>query len=136
MSMDIACFDDLLQAARGQPQPQRLLFVFAGAELPEDSTPEQRARFDAGEGGALVPLMAADKAPGELSTFAALVEESLQFGPDWAVVFAASLAGRGGRSPTSQEAERPLQAMVEAIRAGAIGGFIPFDRRGDAVLLS
>ena len=28
--MEIASFDDLLHAARAQPEPQRLLFVFAG----------------------------------------------------------------------------------------------------------
>jgi hypothetical protein len=32
--MDISRFDELLQAARAQPEPQRLLFVFAGAEKP------------------------------------------------------------------------------------------------------
>ncbi len=53
-----------------------LLFVFMRAELPEDNTPEQRQRFAAGAGGALVPLMCVDKTPGELSTFAALAEES------------------------------------------------------------
>ncbi len=30
--MDISSFDDLLQAARLQPEPQRLLFVFAAVE--------------------------------------------------------------------------------------------------------
>ena len=44
--MTISSFDDLLQAARSQPEPQRLLFVFAGVELPDDATPEQRTRFD------------------------------------------------------------------------------------------
>ena len=38
-NLNISTFDDLLRAARQQPQPQRLLFVFAGAELPENSTP-------------------------------------------------------------------------------------------------
>ncbi len=134
--MDIASFDDLLLAARNQPEPQRLLFVFARAELPDDSTPEQRARFEAGEGGVLAPLMSVDKAPEELNTFAALVEESQRYGPEWAVVFVASLPGRGGRAPTSNDAERPLQTMIESIKAGAIGAFIPFDRRGEPVLLS
>ncbi len=46
--MNITCFDDLLQAARAQPTPQRLLFVFAQAELPADSTPAQRERFEQG----------------------------------------------------------------------------------------
>jgi len=36
--MHIASFDDLLQAARLQSQPQQLLFVFAGAELPVDAS--------------------------------------------------------------------------------------------------
>ena len=69
MTVNIASFDDLLRAARDQPEPQRLLFVFANAVLPDDSTPEQRARFEAGQGGALAPLMSVDKAPEDLGTF-------------------------------------------------------------------
>ena len=134
--MNISSFEDLLGAARRQPEPQRLLFVFAVAELPDDSTPEQRARFEAGEGGALAPLMAVDKTPEELDTFAALVEESRQFGPDWAVVFVASLPGRNGRAPSSQEADPALQRMIESIKAGSIGSFLPFDRQGEPMLLS
>ena len=136
MTVDIASFDDLLVAARNQPQPQRLLFVFAGAILPDDCTPEQRAGFAAGEGGALEPLMSVDKAPEELDTFAALVEESQRFGPDWAIVFVAGISGHGGRAPTSNDAERPMQGMIEAIKAGAIDAYLPFDRRGEPVLLS
>ena len=134
--MNISSFDDLLRAAREQPEPQRLLFVFANAVLPEDSTPEQRARFEAGEGGALAPLMAVDKTPEEMGSFAALVEESLQFGTDWAVVFVASLPGRAGRPPTSKEADPPLQRMIESIKAGSIGTFIPFDRQGQPLLFN
>ena len=134
--MNISNFDDLLRAARTQPEPQRLLFVFARAVLPDDSTPEQRARFEAGEGGALAPLMAVDRTPDDLGTFAALVEESRQFGTDWAVVFVASLPGRSGRPPTSKEADQPLQRMIESIKAGLIGSFIPFDRRGEPVQLA
>jgi len=134
--VNISNFDDLLRAAREQPEPQRLLFVFAHAVLPDDSTPEQRARFEAGEGGALAPLMAVDKTPEEMDTFAALVEESRQFGTDWAVVFVTSLPGRAGRPPTSKEADQPLQRMVESIKAGSIGSFLPFNRQGEPMLLS
>ena len=134
--MNISSFDDLLRAARSQGEPQRLLFVFANAELPEDSTPEERARFEAGEGGALAPLMSVDKAPEELHSFAALVEESREFAPDWAIVFVASLSGRDGCAPTGVEADLSLQRMIESIKTGAIGGFIPFDRQGQPVLLN
>ena len=134
--MNISSFDDLLRAARAQSEPQRLLFVFANAVLPDDSTPEQRARFEAGQGGALAPLMSVDKTPEELGTFAALVEESRQFGRDWAIVFVASLSGRDGRAPTSEEASRSLQRMIESIKGGLFGSFIPFDRQGQPMLLN
>ena len=132
--LNIHTFDDLLSAARQQAEPQRLLFVFAGAELPEDSTLEQRTRFDAGAGGALIPLMCVDKSPDELGTFSELVEESCSLGLEWTIVFVASLAGQGGRAPTSASAEAPLHSMVDAIKAGAHSSFIPFDRNGRPVL--
>jgi len=132
----IATYEDLLRAARAQTERQRLLFVFARAVLPDNSTPAQRADFAAGLGGALEPLMSVDKAPEDLGSFAALVEESRQYGPDWSVVFVGSLPGRGGRAPTSGEADRSLQAMVESIKRGAFGTFIPFDRQGAPLLLS
>lgn len=134
--MDIASFDDLLRAARAQPEPQRLLFVFAAAELPADSTPAERARHAAGEGGALVPLMSVDKDPDELAAFADLVQESRRFAADWSMVFVAGLAGRDGRKPTAEEADRSLQRMIELVKSGSFGSFIPFDRQGRPVLFS
>jgi hypothetical protein len=134
--MSISNFDDLLRAARDQPEPQRLLFVFAKAVLPDDSTSEQRARFEAGQGGALTPLMSVDKAAEELGAFDALVEESRQYGQDWTIVFVASLSGRGGRAPTSKDADKPLQRMIEFIKAGSFGSFIPFDRQGQPMLFN
>lgn len=131
--MEITNFDDLLQAARQQPEPQRLLFVFAGAELPDNATALQRAQFDAGEGGELAPLMCVDKAPAELSGFAAFAAEAARAGPPWSIVFAAAVSGRGGVPPTSRDAEAPLQRMVDAIKSGRLEGLLPFDRRGEPV---
>ncbi len=131
--MDISSFDDLLQAAHAQAEPQRLLFVFAGVELPDDATPEQRARFLQGEGGALVPQMCVDKAPDELASFEALVQEAAMFGKEWTLVFAAALAGTGGRTPTTEDAEAPLETIVDSIKRGLHAGLIPFDRSGHTV---
>ena len=134
--MNISTFDDLLQAAMTQPEPQRLLFVFAGVELPDDATPAQRERFAAGQGGALVPLMCVDKRPDELASFGALVAESAQFGQPWGIVFAAAMSGTSLGAPTSADAEEPLQRMVEAIKRGEHGAYIPFDPQGQAVQMS
>ena len=134
--MTISSFDDLLRSAGEQKEPQRLLFVFATAGVPDDATPEQRARFEAGEGGTLTPLMCVDKLPHELNSFEALLEESRQFEQAWDIVFVAALSGSGGLSPTSVQAEEPLQRMVESIKSGRIGGFIPFDGQGQAMQFS
>lgn len=133
--MNIATFDDLLSAARAQPLPQRLLFVFAGIELPDDATPAERAGFERGEGGALVPQMCVDKTPDELTSFAQFKQEASQMGPAWGMVFAAALSGQPGRAPSSQDAEKPLLDMVEAIRQGRLQAFIPFNPQGEAVRL-
>ena len=131
--MEISCFDDLLQAARAQAESQRLLFVFVGVELPDEATPAQRERFAQGEGGALVPQMCVDKAPDELASFDALVQEAAQFGKDWTLVFAAAMSGTLNRAPTSGDAALPLESMVDAIKRGVHAGLIPFDRTGHAV---
>lgn len=134
--MTISSFDDLLRAAREQREPQRLLFVFASAGLPDDASPDQRARFEAGQGGTLTPLMCVDKAPDELSSFEALVVQSREFGQAWSMVFVAAMSGAPGSPPTSEQAEAPLQHMVESIKAGRIGNFIPFDEQGEPIRFS
>jgi hypothetical protein len=48
--MSISSFDDLLRAAREQSEPQRLLFVFANAVLPGNSTRAQLESVEAGPG--------------------------------------------------------------------------------------
>ncbi|WP_298826171.1 ribonucleotide reductase subunit alpha [uncultured Piscinibacter sp.] len=133
--MNLETFDDLLRTARSQREPQRLLFVFAAAELPADATPQQRAAFEAGHGGELAPLMCVDKTPDEVASFTALLEESRRAGPPWAIVFVAAMPGRDGIAPTAQDADAPLQRMVASVRAGTIAGLLSFDRQGRAVEL-
>lgn len=127
----ISTFDDLLQAAVQQPEPQRLLFVFTAAELPGGHTPVQKERYESGQGGALSPVMCVDKLPAELPDFASLVQESEQFGKTWDVVFVGALAGSNGQPPAAEDAEKPLQRMIQLIHSGTVGGFVAFNRRGE-----
>lgn len=133
--MQISHFDDLLVAARRQDEPQRLLFVFANATLPPDSTSAQREAFEAGEGGQLEPVMCVDKTAEELARFADLKAEAAQIGAEWSLVFVAALPGHGARAPSSAEAEPHLQRMVDALKSGASFNAIAFDRNGDPVQL-
>lgn len=134
--MDIESFDDLLLAARAQPEPQRLLFVFASAELPEHPSAQQRAQYDAGEGGELAPQMCVDKAADDLDGFDALVAEAASAGPAWAIVFTAALSGRDGLLPASHETGAALQHMVDSIKSGRLDGMLPFSRAGEPVRLA
>lgn len=134
--MNIENYADFLKAAKMQPEAQRLLFVFATAELPDDSTEEQKKAFQAQQGGALAPVMCVDKLPEELGDFSELVKESRKTGLLWDVVFAAAMSGVAGIAPSSDEAEQPLMLMVEAIKNGHIRNFLPFDSQGELLLLT
>lgn len=133
--MSLEDFSSLLQTARAQAEPQRLLLVFASAELPPDATAEEKQRFERGEGGALAPALCVDKIPEEIRDFAALAEESRRTGIEWDILFIAALAGHGGHVPNSDEAVQPMQLMVEAIKSGRISEFLAVDPSGGLVQL-
>lgn len=134
--MTISNYDDLLQAAKSQVEPQLMLFVFTKAELPEDATVLEKENFAQGLGGTLTPVVCVDKSPEELDSFATLLEESKKTGQDWDVVFVSSMSGHAGIAPNSDQAEQPLQMMVQAIQAGGIGSFLAFSNTGEILDIS
>lgn len=133
--MPLENFDDLLAEARRQPEPQRLLLVFASAELPPDASTAEREAFARGEGGALAPSVCVDKSPEDIASFAALAEEARTVGVRWDLLFVAAMSGRGGHPPNSDEAVQPLRMMVEQIKSGRIARFLSVDAQGRLVQL-
>lgn len=133
--MNIHTFDDLIRVACSEPMPQRLLLVFAQAELPDDSTPEQRQRFEAGEGGTLAPIMCVDKAALELTSFQNLANEAAQLGVKWQIMFAAAMQCAAGQLGADASVQQALERMVAQVKAGQIQAYVPFDCHGEAVVL-
>jgi|AntDeeMetagen134_2_1112570.scaffolds.fasta_scaffold20384_1 hypothetical protein len=132
---EIDSFEALLQAAREQPQPQRLLFVFVQTVLPKDADAAQAQRFEAGHGGGLTPVMYVDKHEDELTDFAGLVEESRQMTETWDIVLIGCMSGSSGLAPTPEAADEPIKTMVRTIHTGGnLGQFASFDRQGCPVL--
>jgi hypothetical protein len=128
--ISLRSFDDFLQVARTQDEPQQLLFVFTRNELPDGHTPEQAEEFQAGSGGHLAPAACVDKAPDEVRSFALLADEADTFIKGWSVFFVASLPGVAGNRPTPLSIDQALQSMVESVRIGHIHSFLAFDHKG------
>ena len=42
----ISSYSDLIKATQSEQEPQRLLFVFCRAELPDDASAEEKAAFE------------------------------------------------------------------------------------------
>lgn len=131
----ISNFDDLLAMSRLQPSAQRLLLVFATAELPDNPTADQRAGFEQGLGGALLPAMCVEKTPNEIVDFSSLKAEAAQFAMPWRVVFVSSLSGTETQAPSSEEAEPALQHMVDAIKMGHFANMAAFNVEGCAIVV-
>jgi hypothetical protein len=140
--MTISSYSDLLTAARAQATPQRLLFAFATAQLPVDASVEQRQSYQQQQGGALTPVMCVDKLIDELTDFAQLVQESLQTGAHWDLVFVSSMASSSSVTAEDDSAEdgaaieAGLKKMLMAIDNGQIDGFLAFNRAGDLLRLN
>jgi len=134
--MNIEHFDDLLRAARAQPQPQCLLLVFVQVELPEGSSEAERANFEAGQGGALVPVMYVDKEPEEVRSFEELVEESRHTGQHWDMMFVGCLSGQGGRGLDDNTVQKALETMIMSIQGGIVAHLLAYRPNGEQVQLA
>jgi hypothetical protein len=135
--MTISNFEDLLQTAAAQPEPQRMLFVFVAKGPPDDWSTDNAASFRAGSGGTLTPVVCVDKAVTEVAGFAALAEESKATGEHWDIVLVACLAGRNGAAPTASEVDQGLEAMIDAVKTGSeLWRFLAFDHHGEPLQLS
>lgn len=123
--MYISSYEDLLNAANKQDEPQRLLFVFTSAELPDELAKGQEEQFEVQKGGMLTPVKCADKLAGELGAFASLVEESIQAETNWDIVFAAGMSGKSGIAPSSKDAEQHLKVWHSLLKMATSGVLLP-----------
>ncbi|MCC4114013.1 ribonucleotide reductase subunit alpha [Aromatoleum toluclasticum] len=133
--MIISGFQNLLEAARRQPEPQRLLFVFVRAELPENASAEEKRIFENGQGGALIPVMYVGKKTNEIQSFAELVEESRHTGQSWDMVFVGCLSGQGDREPSDEATQQALETMVKSIQGGVVNHLLIYRPDGQQVSL-
>jgi hypothetical protein len=132
--MQISTFGDLLDAAGSQASPQRMLFVFVKTSIQKDASSDERARFEAGGGGALLPQFCVDLSPRDIPSFGALVAEADQQSPDWDKVLVACMdAPSSGSAKTI--VDQALRAMIARVQTGqTLSGYLCFERDGTPLL--
>ena len=127
----ITDYPSLLAVGRQQNDPQRFLFVFLQASLPDDHNEEDKQSFHSGQGGELSAIMCVDKNLDELTDFADLVAESKQMDQDWSIVLVACLSGANGMQPSSAETEQALKVIVQVVQNGGdLSKYLVFDKQG------
>ena len=104
-------FNDLLEMTKKQPEPQRLLFLFA-------QTGDTKGKIKKHQRGSISPVMCVDKLPEELSDFASLKKEADSVSKDWEFMFIAGLSGTDGKAPSSNDAEPYLNKMTNDLANG------------------
>ncbi len=107
----LTSFHDLLEMAKIQDEPQRLLLVLARTEAKGSNGKTHHS-------GTISPIVCTDKLPDEIESFAALVSEADEVSKDWNMVLVASLGGADGEPPTSEAAAPYLEKMVKDVMTG------------------
>lgn len=124
-------FSKLIEAAKQQEQPQRLLMLFAKAE-----GNKKKGKNAVNETGTVTPLMCVDKLPEELGSFDALIKEADGISEDWNFVLIAGLGGSDGVAPPTEAAEPYLNQMANDVMMGQdLTGYTILDRQQNPVLL-
>jgi len=124
-------FSKLIEAAKQQEQPQRLLMLFAKAE-----GNKKKGKNAVNETGTVTPLMCVDKLPEELESFDALIKEADGISEDWNFVLIAGLGGSDGVAPPTEAAEPYLNQMANDVMMGQdLTGYTILDRQQNPVLL-
>ncbi|WKD25511.1 ribonucleotide reductase subunit alpha [Pseudoalteromonas sp. KG3] len=126
----ITQFKDLLSYAKEQPDPQRLLFLFAKTELSNPNKSKKNAK------GTITPTMCVDKLPNEIVSYESLIKEADNISKEWDFVFISSLSGVKGQPPSTEDADPYLNKMTNDVTSGQnIARYVVFDRQDNPIEL-
>ena len=113
-------FNDLLNSAKEQTNPQRLLLMFAKAQADDEKL----------KGGLITPTLCIDKLPEEISSFKDLIAEADSVSSEWDFIFVGGLSGQNNAVPSSEEAEPHLTRMTEQLATGeGLAQYLVFNRK-------
>lgn len=124
--MDEKDFDMFLNVAREKGTPQRLYLVFAEKEFASED--EIMAGHATPSSFTIRPVMYTDKPLSKVSNFVEMLDESLQNGQPWDIVYVTAGEDKG---ITAEFVEDRLEHMVKRIEEGEGDLFVAFTQMGD-----
>lgn len=120
-------FKKLIDAAKAQDQPQRLLIMLAKSTI-------ETTNSDEAVSGTITPVTCVDKTPDEVSTFENFVIEADKVNSDWDMLFIGGLAGKNNEMPTTEDADPFLNKMVDDLMSGnGLSRYLVLDRNDEIV---
>lgn len=124
-------FNNFLNTAKNQNEPQRILFLFAKA------TPLKLNVSADHQSGTIEPIMCVDKLPDEIKSFESLTKEADSISPNWDFILIGSLGGQNGVAPTSKDAAPFLDRMTNDLTSGTnITKYLIIDRNQKQIILA
>ncbi|QKK03832.1 MAG: hypothetical protein HND55_14895 [Pseudomonadota bacterium] len=129
----IETFDDLLEIARGEPVPVKLLTVLVRAQPMMQTGSDGNEVAIEGE-GMLTPVMVKSHAVADVPGFEYVRADADAAKKDWTFLMVGVLPGQAGRAPADEIVDEQLKNMARAIHAGSgLDRYLFFDRSGAPV---
>ncbi|PCI72011.1 MAG: ribonucleotide reductase subunit alpha [Gammaproteobacteria bacterium] len=120
-------FKKMIDAAKAQEQPQRILIMLAKSEVEENDK-------EKGMSGTITPVICVDKTPDEITSFEDFIKEADSINSDWDMMFIAGLSGENNEMPTPEDADPILNQMVNNLMSGQdLSRYLVLDRNDDPV---
>lgn len=123
----MSTFTQLLDTAKAQTEPQRLLFLIAKTET------SGKAKNDL-QRGTISPVMCVDKLPEELTDFKHFTHEADQITKDWDLILIAGISGENGEAPDTLSVEPILNKMANDLMQGQeLSRYLILDRHENRI---
>jgi hypothetical protein len=127
--LENTAFDRFLSVAGEKPFSQRLLLVFAEKEQREQLDGEEHSEDDF----SINPFMYVDKALDEVTSFADLLNDSLQNGRAWDFLY---VTVADASKVTPNQISQRLEMMIKFIHQGEAERFLIFNALGEVAKMN
>ncbi len=123
----MSTFTQLLNTAKAQAEPQRLLFLIAKTESTTKSKNDRHR-------GTVSPVMCVDKLPEELTDFKHFTREADRITKDWDLILIAGISGENGQAPDTDSVEPVLNKMANDLMQGQeLSRYLILDRNENRI---